>query len=73
MFAQSGDKDATVKKAIALLLVLISAQGWAATKVEEVHFSPAADMSRLILDLSSSPTYKVFRLADRISGGDRSQ
>ncbi len=64
MFAQSGDKDATVKKAIALLLVLISAQGWAATKVEEVHFSPAADMSRLILDLSSSPTYKVFRLAN---------
>lgn len=62
MFAQSGDKDATVKKAIALLLVLISAQGWAATKVEEVHFSPAADMSRLILDLSSSPTYKVFSL-----------
>ncbi len=51
-----------MKKTTALLLLLMSAQGWAATKVEDVRFTAAADTSRLVFDLSDSPNYKVFTL-----------
>jgi N-acetylmuramoyl-L-alanine amidase len=62
IFAQSGYKDAAMKITTALLLMLISVQGWAATKVEAVRFTPATDTSRLVLSLSNTPTYKVFTL-----------
>lgn len=53
-----------MKKTMALLLLLTSAQGWAATKVEDVRLTAAADASRLVLNLSNAPTYKIFTLAD---------
>jgi N-acetylmuramoyl-L-alanine amidase len=62
IFAQSGYKDAAMKITTALILMLISVQGWAATKVEAVRFTPAIDASRLVLSLSNTPIYKVFTL-----------
>ena len=52
-----------MKKITALLLLLLSAQAGAATKVQEVSLTAAAGTSRLVLNLSASPTYKVFTLA----------
>jgi N-acetylmuramoyl-L-alanine amidase len=51
-----------MKKIVALLLVLISMPVLASVKVNEVRYTVAPDTSRLVLDLSSSPSYKVFTL-----------
>jgi N-acetylmuramoyl-L-alanine amidase len=52
-----------MRKITALLLSLISLSAGAASKVEAVHFTAAADASRLVVDLSKSTNYKVFSLA----------
>jgi N-acetylmuramoyl-L-alanine amidase len=64
IWPQSGYRDATMRKTTALLLFLLSAQAGAVTQVQAVHFIGAADTSRLVLELSTSPDYKVFTLAD---------
>lgn len=51
-----------MKKIVALLFVLVSVPGLAAVKVNEVHYTVAPETSRLVLSLSSSPSYKVFTL-----------
>jgi len=51
-----------MKKIVALLLVMISMPVVASVKVSEVRYTVAPDTSRLVLDLSSSPSYKVFTL-----------
>jgi len=51
-----------MKKIVALLLVLISMPVLASVKVNEVRYTVAPDTSRLVLDLSNSPNYKVFTL-----------
>ena len=51
-----------MKKIVALLLVMIAMPVLAAVKVSEVRYTVAPDTSRLVLDLSSSPSYKVFTL-----------
>ena len=51
-----------MKKIVALLLVMISMPVLASVKVGEVRYTVAPDTSRLVLDLSSSPSYKVFTL-----------
>jgi N-acetylmuramoyl-L-alanine amidase len=51
-----------MKKIVALLCVLISVPALAAVKVNEVRYTVAPETSRLVLDLNSSPTYKVFAL-----------
>jgi len=53
-----------MKKTVALLLLLVSTQGSAAVKVEEMRLTAASDTSRLVLSLSGSPTYKVFALSN---------
>jgi N-acetylmuramoyl-L-alanine amidase len=51
-----------MKKIVALILVLIAMPVLASVKVNEVRYTVAPDTSRLVLDLSSSPSYKVFTL-----------
>ena len=51
-----------MKKIVALILVLIAMPVLASVKVNEVRYTVAPDTSRLVLDLSSSPRYKVFTL-----------
>lgn len=52
-----------MKKIVVLLFVLMSAPGLAAVKVNEVRYTVAPETSRLVLNLSSSPTsYKIFTL-----------
>ena len=51
-----------MKRMVALLLLLVSMRGMAAVKVEEARFAAAPETSRLILNLSGSPAYKVFTL-----------
>jgi len=46
----------------ALLLLLIATQAGAATKLQAVRYVTAADTSRLVLEVSKSPQYKVFSL-----------
>ena len=51
-----------MKKIVALLCALISVPGLASVKVNEMRYTVAPDTSRLVLNLSNSPTYKIFTL-----------
>ena len=64
IFPHSGYREAVMRITTALILLLISAQTWAANKVEDARLSTEADTSRLVLNLSESPSYKVFTLAN---------
>ncbi|MEJ2651174.1 MAG: N-acetylmuramoyl-L-alanine amidase [Gammaproteobacteria bacterium] len=51
-----------MKRIVALLLVMLSVPALASVKVREVHYTVAPETSRLVLNLSKSPDYKVFTL-----------
>lgn len=51
-------------RVVALLLVLVSSQSWAANSVKGVRIWHAPDNTRLVLDLANAPSHKVKRLSN---------
>ena len=55
-----------MKRIVALLFVMLSVPALASVKVREVHYTVDQDTSRLVLNLSKSPEYKIFTLPNPV-------